>query len=120
MYRIPYSSIIYLVSGDTCPPRLSRNRQSFALGFFLTSRLWRSTILLIILMQMQQLMIDAGILVRTEGCGVAVCVERTRAMLALMPRTTDLLGAALEPITRHIAARRDPICFWATDVAAAP
>ena len=34
--------------------------------------------------QMQQLMVDAGMLVRTEqGGGVAVCVERTRAMLAL-------------------------------------
>ena len=33
--------------------------------------------------QMQQLMVDAGMLVRTEDGGVAVCVERTRAMLAL-------------------------------------
>ena len=33
--------------------------------------------------QMQQLMIDAGMLVCTKSGGVAVCVERTRAMLAL-------------------------------------
>ena len=33
--------------------------------------------------EMQQLVIDAGMLVRTEGGGVAVCVERTRAMLVL-------------------------------------
>mmetsp|Transcript_22047 Transcript_22047/g.52227 ORF Transcript_22047/g.52227 Transcript_22047/m.52227 type:complete len:706 (-) Transcript_22047:132-2249(-) len=33
--------------------------------------------------QMQQLMIDAGMLVRTKSGGVAVCVERTRAMLVL-------------------------------------
>ena len=33
--------------------------------------------------QMQQLMVDAGMLVRTKSGGVAVCVERTRAMLVL-------------------------------------
>ena len=33
--------------------------------------------------QMQQLMMDAGMLVRTKSGGVAVCVERTRAMLVL-------------------------------------
>ena len=33
--------------------------------------------------QLHALMIDAGLLTRTEGGGAAVCVERTRAMLAL-------------------------------------
>jgi len=50
--------------------------------------------------QMQQLMIDAGMLVCTEGGGVTVCVERTRAMLALtaihdIMKTDSLLPTVL-------------------------
>ena len=55
-------------AGAVAPTEESKKRA------FLLSHNWK---------QMHELMVDAGLLTRTEGGGAAVCVERTRAMLVL-------------------------------------
>ena len=85
-----------LAAGAVAPTEESKKRA------FLLSHNWK---------QMHELMVDAGLLTRTESGGVAVCVDRTRAMLVLTA-IHDVTDRFLEPgkSTRKQTNSSHPTC----------
>ena len=78
-------------TGAVAPTEESKKRA------FLLSHNW---------LQLHALMVDAGLLTRTEGGGAVVCVERTRAMLALTACAAHSLNSCHARIVRLLMRDR--------------